>query len=325
MTILAWFVIFQISASITIPTPIYKREEDEEDLSPELICSTTLPPIPSTSLSYTSDSYGDTSMSRSSSFSSYISRKVRNSFSKILPKVVQRTTKEESFKSHIPFDEQWDILRPENEEVVKESVKKGMPIIPFSFPSFYLADKRAESSKHLIRTNSVHKRHKDKKNKAHFSDDSKDDNPDIINKKINQSKTKVERLDSYVEMDPYHSVCHPSHASSPLGFDDDPYMNMSGPNDDASDTIFDLEDSILEPKQVNKSGHLAGNLTTADDSDYFKEFVHPMRQAVRRKGNKHRHDYAFLDFEPKVDYYSLQSSKKNGIKHKLLSKLSTTR
>ena len=83
---------------------------------------------------------------------------MRNSFSKILPKRdIPRTTPSEH-NSTTPSKYEEDLSGPENEKVVIESMKKGMPLIPFSCPTYHLAEKRTELSKIHARKDLIRKR-----------------------------------------------------------------------------------------------------------------------------------------------------------------------
>ena len=47
------------------------------------------------------------------------------------------------------------MISPIDEEMVNESMKKGLPIIPFAYPNFVIVNKNEENTRSLIRENSL--------------------------------------------------------------------------------------------------------------------------------------------------------------------------
>ena len=89
-------------------------------------------------------------------------------------------------------------MSPATEEVVNESLRNGLPIIPFAYPTFFTAGKKQEDVKRQIRKNSL------KSMKRSFSegrclDYSKvfEEDDETLNKKFS---SEDKSLDSIVRM-----------------------------------------------------------------------------------------------------------------------------
>ena len=108
---------------------------------------------------------------------SFIPRKLRASFSKLLPrKSFSRSKTPDKDQGCLNLDINdskerrhsnctCSIVCPATEEVVKESLEQGLPIIPFAYPTFFIASKKQEDVKDGIRKNSL------KRMKQSFSGD----------------------------------------------------------------------------------------------------------------------------------------------------------
>ena len=93
--------------------------------------------------------------------SRFLPRLLRNSFSKIRDSIPSRSKSVDLLKSSSevedsePDTSSSDIISPLDEEMVNESMKKGLPIIPFAYPSFVIVNKNVEDTKTLLRENSL--------------------------------------------------------------------------------------------------------------------------------------------------------------------------
>ena len=103
----------------------------------------------------------------SSTVSISFPRILRNSFSKLLTRatsISSRSKSPESAKSSLDEDtenfvmdedKKWCESDENLEEIVSDSVQKGLPIIPFSYPTFSVVNKKLEETKDMIRKNSA--------------------------------------------------------------------------------------------------------------------------------------------------------------------------
>ena len=86
---------------------------------------------------------------------------MRNSFSKIRDSIPSRSKSVDLLKSGSEIDvsepetTSSDIISPIDEEMVNESMKKGLPIIPFAYPNFVIVNKNEENTRSLLRENSL--------------------------------------------------------------------------------------------------------------------------------------------------------------------------
>ena len=93
--------------------------------------------------------------------SRFLPRLLRNSFSKIRDSIPLRSKSIDLLKSSSDIDDSEpetstsDIISPIDEEMVNESMKKGLPIIPFAYPNFVIVNKNEENTRSLIRENSL--------------------------------------------------------------------------------------------------------------------------------------------------------------------------
>ena len=98
---------------------------------------------------------------------SFIPRKLRASFSKLLPRKSfswSKTPDKDQGCLNLDINDSKErrhsnctcsIVCPATEEVVKESLEQGLPIIPFAYPTFFIASKKQEDVKDGIRKNSL--------------------------------------------------------------------------------------------------------------------------------------------------------------------------
>ena len=103
--------------------------------------------------------------------SSLIPRKLRKSLSKLIsrrsfsiPRSIAHDHDQDQDQDCSDFDyhdcyhrreSECSIVCPTTEEIVRESLAQGLPIIPFAFPTFFIASKNQEDVKNGIRKNST--------------------------------------------------------------------------------------------------------------------------------------------------------------------------
>jgi len=92
--------------------------------------------------------------------SRFLPRLLRNSFSKIRDSIPLRSKSFDLLKSNSEIDDSEpetstsDIISPIDEEMVNESIKQGLPIIPFAYPNFVIVNKNEENTRSILRENS---------------------------------------------------------------------------------------------------------------------------------------------------------------------------
>jgi len=263
----------------------------------------------------------------------FLPRLLRNSFSKIRDSIPVRSKSVDLLKSNSEIDDSEldtsssDIISPIDEEIVNESMKKGLPIIPFAYPSFTLVNKTVEDTKTLLRENSQKDlKHSFKtatnlednfelsgKSRRHYSfsefiTSSSLKSQEYVRHKPGQSKVSNES--SYVEM---------SSQPQRKSVDEDHYMIMDRPSskrdkkDSCDDTIFDLEtpskeeklpnigDSNLSHKYPFRTTSVFGRHT--EMSGEGVDFIGVEERRRYKKGNKNRGDYVFLDLGKNKDLH----------------------
>ena len=97
--------------------------------------------------------------------SSFIPRKLKQSFAKLLkrgsfsraksPGDEQACSDSEGYNCEDRRSSECSIVSPATEEVVNESLRNGLPIIPFAYPTFFMASKNPEDAPKGIRKNSL--------------------------------------------------------------------------------------------------------------------------------------------------------------------------
>jgi len=199
-----------------------------------------------------------------------IPRILRNSFSKLLTRATSissgRSKSPESNKSSLD-DENLSVSSKDDkkgpwndegtDEIVRESVENGLPIIPFAYPTFTCVDKKLEETRNMIRKNSA------KDLKLAF-DQNRKKNFDIYNETEeeevkNEDKSlysivhtaKAELMRSYSTQEPSST----SYSSSPSS-----YVEMSLSADATSSKSFQ------SPVQIYMSGSLESDKKFANKS-----------------------------------------------------------
>ena len=196
--------------------PDFKKPHDPDLPSSPFSTSSMRPSASSGCLESKSPDQSPTSSTVSISFP----RILRNSFSKLLIRatsISSRSKSPESAKSSLDEDNENFVMDEEKkwcesdenlEEIVSDSVQKGLPIIPFSYPTFSVVNKKLEETKDMIRRNSA----KDLKrafneNRTHKLDIHNEEEEEIkedksLNSVVNTAIREIEcsSSSSYVEM-----------------------------------------------------------------------------------------------------------------------------
>jgi len=313
-----------------------------------------------------SRSVTDTPVSSVSPSSSFIPRILRESFSKLLhrgsvtgraktPDREHGGSDPECYNSEDRRDSECSIASPATKEIVNESLRNGLPIIPFAHPTFATASKYQEEVKKRIRKNSLKKSMKRSFSEGRCLDfyevleeddetritkfNSEDKSLDSI---VRMAKQEIERVkqgkpsqdrsrnqsqSSYVEMNPADDLSTELIRTTTSA--QDPYMRMEEflensyhqmerkPEDDP---IFHLEHNQT---QRSKQSHLfpmphdllskkppkrKNNLLEAGKGT--AELLQESLGRRFKKGNKHKNDYVFFDFEQNKDYVDMQGKAK---------------
>merc|ERR1719410_2794780 len=283
------------------------------------------------------------SLHRSQSHSpvSRFSKLLRNSFSKLKSRTVPKTalrSKSRSIdvlKKVCNEDDDYsetatDVINEAiNEEMVMQSTKQGLPIIPFPCPNFVIVDKNFEDTKVLIRENS----YKELETSVNHALDSQHcDTPlpgetrknGLSSEKTQRSKFprnhEYNSQSSYVEMAPgcVHSSSQPIPTQS---FSADSYIMMEAgarlprrtqvpasnwrtePETETEEPIFHLEQmgtvkgDCDDPPELPSPQH-QWSLHQMYKGRHQTDSISPLSVSDQRKykkGNKHKGDYCFVD------------------------------
>jgi len=128
-----------------LPTLLSESEADARFLSPPPCRAISQPRNISRSATATPAQSG------SPSSSSFFPKILRESFSKLLNRTAKSVEKESIIQTghyNYNYDDQTmsmsSSISPETEEIVKESLRDGLPIIPFAYPNFFTSFRRQE-------------------------------------------------------------------------------------------------------------------------------------------------------------------------------------
>eukprot|EP00092_Neocalanus_flemingeri_P007857 GFUD01008482.1.p1 GENE.GFUD01008482.1~~GFUD01008482.1.p1 ORF type:complete len:423 (-),score=109.98 GFUD01008482.1:42-1310(-) len=303
--------------------------------------------------SFISRSVTDTPVSSVSPSSSFIPRILRESFSKFLhrgplPGRVKTPDREragsdsECYNCEERRASDCSTVSPGTEEIVNESLRNGLPIIPFAHPTFCTASKKQEDVKKRIRKNSlksmkrsfsegrcidlseVFQEDEETHNKKFGLEDksldsivrmAKQEIESIKQDKSPETQSRKESHSSYVEMNAGEALSIERTSTS----DQDPYMRMEEflensylhmerkKNFDPDKMFYlDQEQSLVTkqkklPKRKNNWLHKG-----KDNGELL------MQESLARqykRGNKHKDDYVFFDFEQNKDYVDMGKAK----------------
>merc|ERR1711988_483131 len=244
----------------------------------------------------------------SPSTSSFLPKILRESFSKLLNRTAKSVEKESiletEYYNYNNYESQSMSLSSSNspgtEDVVKESLRDGLPIIPFAYPTFFTSSQKLEADSRLRRkSQSLYS-----KQRALGSGIGEDgvfqmDHEDECGGK------SLQTLDSIVEMaklqmegDPLNVIEQQECQSS--------YVEMS-----RDDTAKDCDYFCMENK---KCGLKPGNIiTTRRSKSNLREKGGVVEKGFCKrfkKSKRHKEDYALLDFEEKTDYQEIVGTNK---------------
>jgi len=278
--------------------------------------------------------------------SSLIPRIIRESFSKLLQRSSGQRGKTPDKDSDSECSENerktssCSSISPATEEVVIESLKKGLPIIPFAYPTFFTVGRCQENIMTRMRKNSL------KSMKRSFSEGRCFDYPDIgeededILRKVNSEDKSLDSIvriaqqqmvnnlqgedcnvepvnesqSAYVEMSPEDMI----------GTKCDPYMRMEEnyihmeKRKQSDDRMFYLEtseDFLEKNSSMGTPDYLVKKPSKRKHSLFYvgkckSELQMPERMGrYFRKGNKHKDDYVFFDFERNRDYMDMGNAR----------------
>jgi len=266
----------------------------------------------------------------SPSSSSFIPRILRNSFSKILHRNRARTpdrreSQQQTFSDSDSCSVAEEILdqtlpTPETEEVVRESIKEGLPIIPFAYPTFFTVNQRQEEDTKQRRS-SVRKNFQLPtfvKNSGEVEEDSiflmDDDNDNegdlhqsldsIVRRAKFEMENKVhprkESQSSYVEMCLNNEFENEDNQNN-IDEESDYFMM-----DKRRPTLSDISIYNSVPLEILSSKKQSKEKGSLIENEICRRF---------KKANRHKDDYVMFDFESnnnghKEDYVEMGFSKK---------------
>lgn len=254
---------------------------------------------PSSVISYSASC---TSASPSSSF---LSRKLRQSFSKLLsrrsfsrsrsPDQCFPCDNTECFHCENRRSSSCSIVSPTTEEVVSESIRNGMPLIPFAYPTFFMASKKQEDVKIGLRKNSLQRmRRSFSEGRALYN--SNDLKEEKIEDKSLESIVQLakEELKLADKMSFNKRLSRKESQSS--------YVEMNPDSSEETDKEEPLGEMNDKKRTLNRKGqvHRKHNLVHLE---YYNSSAIP--NSNMRKGNRFKEDYVLLDFEKNEDYVKM--------------------
>ena len=324
-------------------------------------------------------------------------RILRNSFSKLLTRatsISSRSKSPDSSKGSVEDEtcsnftigdgRRWAESDENLEEIVTDSVQKGLPIIPFAYPTFAVVNKKLEDTKDMIRKNSakdLKRAFNENRQKNQDSFPEEEEEPSGEDKSLDSvlSLAKAELLNfssspsTYVEMSlslppparphlPSNSLTESymsmtlkkeparrSFSEDPyMRMSEDPYMRMSDPGArkqsegssymsmnihsmpkksrrrQSDDQMFQLEGSPKspEPKSPEPPESYSDKTfprrkkkinifnRTPESSERNCDILNGSLTRPFKKGNKHKDDYVYVDFE-KQNYMDMAQNGSN--------------
>jgi len=238
-------------------------------------------------------------------------------------------------------DSETTTISPATQEIVEESLQHGLPIIPFAYPTFFTASKNQEDVKRQIRKNSIKSMRKSfSRGKClDYSEVTEEDDESCSNDlpsddksletivKIAQQEIEDSTQDipplilsrqashsSYVEMNPGEASPNPA----TMVISDDPYMKMEDfldnsypplkPNNKLKDGSQSNSVSLSCENALKNTPKRKTNLLQAE-KDKRQVMIREGMTRQYKKGNKHKDDYVFFDFEQNRDYVDMDKAK----------------
>jgi len=217
----------------------------------------------------------------------YLPRILRRSLSRLLPGRTKSPSPPERVSlsaspSHVSF------ISPDTKEIVRESIKKGLPIIPFASQEIWI-----QSEEDKLRIKKASKKESEGDDRIEDAVDQSEYCPMEPNQEIKQKKPKKSLISqsSYVEMNPAEEDVTSS------TWDNDPYMKMSKiyPSSVGKTSFFENDPYNIDTKKNSSI------LNFAEKRLHLKPQKNESLGRHYKKGNKHRDDYVFLDFETNKD------------------------
>ena len=282
--------------------------------------------------------------------SSLIPRILRESFSKFLHRGQRPRSPD---KDPISTDTEYSsgerrssvcsILSPGTEEVVNDSVKNGLPIIPFSYPTFFTVGRCQEDIKTRIRKNSlssmkrsfsegrcidypeVFEEEEENLKKSLSEDRSLDSIVRIAKKEIlgdnedrtDCAQTRKESQSSYVEMNPEVMLTKDDPYMKMEAFLENGYLHMQrGKEENAKSVSIGNLEGKTQAHTLSEIPGLYVKKPSKRKHNLFHFGTHKgelqMHESMGRhfkKGNKHKDDYVFFDLQKNKDYMDMGSAK----------------
>jgi len=201
---------------------------------------------------------------------------------------------------------------------VKESIKEGLPIIPFAYPTFFTVNQRQEEEtrqrrasvrRHFQLPTFVKERGEVEEDSIFLMDDDNDNEVDL-----HQSLDSIVRRAKF-EMDHKGHPRKESQSSYVEMCLDNEFENEDNPNDEESDyfmmdkrrpTLSDISIYNSVPVEILRSKKQAKKKGSLIENEICRRF---------KKANRHKDDYVMFDFESnnnghKEDYVEMGFSKK---------------
>merc|ERR1712212_1252216 len=192
-------------------------------------------------------------------------KKLRHSFSRLFSGSKTKSPTPPHSISASPS--QASIVSQQTEDIVRESLKKGLPIIPFASPTYQIQDTLPEPVRESPKNC----------DKSRLQASADETGYCLMEK---NHKTSVTSQSSYVEMNPCDDP-----------FNEEPYVRMENvfPVRAGDPGFFDFDPFSSEAKKVKLRNFTEKQLSMKAQKGLAieREF---------KKGNRHRDDYAFLDF-----------------------------
>jgi len=283
----------------------------------------------------------------------FLPKILRSSLSKIMSNRSKSPVQNDNPVEHdrlSPSPSERDLISPLTEEIVSESLEKGLPIIPFAFPMFHGANTSVEENKQSARKNSVKSLkiafcENKRKNRNIYPEEEeisealtksklcleKSAEDYLNNSEIDQQNKDVQRKkrhdsfvsqssSSYVEMSPGEAYPMIGSHITKNNFGEDPYMHMNEVRIGEKKSSQELSRKLSEdqmfyleqgsPVQRKVKNKIPENVNKSKRGSLFSMGEGTMSMdrglsRLHRKGNKHKEDYVFVDFE-KNNYVDMQ-------------------
>lgn len=260
-----------------------------------------------------------------SSATSFFPKLLRESLSKLLSRRARSGSAEKEnlvggdADNYNSYDDQILSLSsstsPETEEIVKESIKNGLPIIPFAYPTFFTTHRRQEADSQMRRTS--HSRCQAfNKVRPHLGCEVAADSEDEVFQMEHDERNEgcegesLPSLDSIVQMAKLQMEDEPMNVTSRVESQSS-YVEMSPDCQTAEESAGDCSDYFCMEKTTNSV------LLSRNESRRKINFLREKGELIEngfcrrfKKSKKHKEDYALFDFEGNSDYVEMAGSNK---------------